>query len=323
MVSAPIDYDWSAQEEPHATRKVQIMAKYGDQIRPLMRPEWRTVPIVCALVAAQLSLGVLLRDASWPVWIAVAWVVGGTINHALFLAIHEIVHGLAVSSLEGNKIVSYIANLGIGIPYAQTFHGYHMEHHKYQGWDGVDTDIPTRIEGRLVRGKVAKFLFCFFQILFYALRPCLIRKQSVGTWHIANWLFVAGTMCWYATTFGISAWVYLVASTFFAGALHPVSGHFISEHFEFTQGAETYSYYGPLNVLAFNVGYHNEHHDFPNIPWSRLPQVRKIAPEFYDNLPQTKSWPGTIWNFIMDDSVGAFSRVKRHPQRRRASVGPR
>jgi len=74
---------------------------------------------------------------------------------------------------------------------------------------------------------------------------------------------------------------------------------------------ETYSYYGPLNVLAYNVGYHNEHHDFPSIPWTRLPALRALAPEFYDNIPSHSSWPMVIVNFIRDKEVGLFARAKR------------
>lgn len=46
------------------------------------------------------------------------------------------------------------------------------------------------------------------------------------------------------------------------------------ERLAFAQGQETYSYYGPLNALTYNVGFHNEHHDFPQIPHTRLHKVR-------------------------------------------------
>ena len=39
-------------------------------------------------------------------------------------------------------------------------------------------------------------------------------------------------------------------------------------------------------------------------------QVREIAPEFYNDLPQCKSWPGMIFNYIFDDRLGPYARVK-------------
>ena len=62
---------------------------------------------------------------------------------------------------------------------------------------------------------------------------------------------------------------------------------------------------------AIQVGYHNEHHDFPSIPWTRLPALRALAPEFYDSIPSHPSWPMVIVNFIRDPEVGIFARVKR------------
>jgi sphingolipid delta-4 desaturase len=59
------------------------------------------------------------------------------------------------------------------------------------------------------------------------------------------------------------------------------------------------------------VGYHNEHHDFPSIPWTRLPALRALAPEFYDTLPAHPSWVGVIVNFLCDAEVGIYARVKR------------
>ena len=36
------------------------------------------------------------------------------------------------------------------------------------------------------------------------------------------------------------------------------------------------SAFASANRLTLNVGYHNEHHDFPTIPWNRLPRLRAL-----------------------------------------------
>lgn len=41
------------------------------------------------------------------------------------------------------------------------------------------------------------------------------------------------------------------------------------------------------------------------------PQVRKIAPEYYDHLPQHHSWVKVLWDFVFEDSLGPYARVKR------------
>lgn len=47
---------------------------------------------------------------------------------------------------------------------------------------------------------------------------------------------------------------YLLISSVLAGSLHPCAAHFIAEHYLFEGlDQETWSYYGPLNILAYNV----------------------------------------------------------------------
>jgi sphingolipid delta-4 desaturase len=97
----------------------------------------------------------------------------------------------------------------------------------------------------------------------------------------------------------------------FAIGLHPLGARWIQEHFALVPGQETYSYYGPLNKLSFNVGYHTEHHDMVTIPWSRLPQVRQIAPEFYDGLHAYTSWTALLARFVRDPNITLFNAIVR------------
>jgi sphingolipid delta-4 desaturase len=63
------------------------------------------------------------------------------------------------------------------------------------------------------------------------------------------------------------------------------------------------------------MGYHNEHHDLPSIPWNNLPKLRALAPEFYDTLKCHSSWSGLLFQFIFDKRYSLFSRIERTKQK--------
>ncbi|KAK0192250.1 dihydroceramide delta-4-desaturase [Armillaria mellea] len=307
------DFLWLMTEEPHKSRRTAIM-KAHPEVTKLMGHTSVTKYVVFFVVTLQLSIAIYLRNTHPLSWRFIAWayIVGGTANHNLFLAIHEICHNLAFCGIAANKLLSTFANLPIGIPYSAMFKKYHMEHHRYLGEDGVDTDLPSRIELVCLNNVLGKVFFATFQILFYALRPTFIRSQTLTRWHFLNISVQLVFNYFFIMQFGIPSYLYLIYSSFFAGSLHPLAGHFIAEHYLWDGlPQETYSYYGWLNIFAYNVGYHNEHHDFPSVAWTRLPALRALAPEFYDTIPSHPSWPMVTINFIRDKDVGIFARAKR------------
>ena len=97
----------------------------------------------------------------------------------------------------------------------------------------------------------------------------------------------------------------------FSVGFHPLGGRWIQEHYLKDSEQETYSYYGILNTIQFNIGYHNVHHDFPSIPWNKLPTLKKMAPEYYDTLESHKSWTRVFLRFIFDPKITLFSRIIR------------
>jgi len=331
--SMPIQDDndqffWTYTEEPHRTRR-QAIIKAHPEVLKLCGPEPLTIPLVLGVVSLQCLCAYLLRNTSFlslPFFLT-SYIIGATANQNLFLAIHEISHNLAFRSPLANRLFAIVANLPIGIPYSASFRPYHLTHHKSLGVDGVDVDLPTAIEAIFLDSIAGKAFFCTFQILFYALRPMMVYQIPISRIHALN--IVTQIAFDYAVVqfWGGKALAYFIFSSFLAGSLHPCAGHFIAEHYVFDREAltnksardaksgipvpETFSYYGALNILTYNVGLHNEHHDFPAIPWSRLPVVHEMAKEFYADLPSHESWVGVIWQFIWDKEVGLWCRVKR------------
>ncbi|KAJ3073942.1 hypothetical protein HDU98_000244 [Podochytrium sp. JEL0797] len=326
LSSPRTEFFWSDHDEPHALRRKEMLKKYP-QIRKLMRHEPITKYYVFGLVAIQFAVAYYITANNllwtWQFW-ALSYVVGGTASSALVLGIHEVTHYLAFKAFLPNKILACIGNLPIVFPFCVEFKKYHMDHHRFQGVDGIDGDVPTRLEAFLFNSFAGKLFYCITQILFYAIRPTFSVKavtyrmpktfgEFIVSWHAMNIAIQVPVMASVVYFFGWTPIIYFISSVFMGGTIHPMAGHFIAEHYVTSPGSETYSYYGPLNALAFNVGYHNEHHDFPNVPWTLLPELRKIAPEFYNDLPECKSWFFTIIDFIRTPGYGPFSRIKRMP----------
>ena len=321
------DFIWTYTEEPHRTRR-QAIIKAHPEVLKLCGPEPWTKYTVLLVVSIQLLAAYLLRSTPIisPVFLLTAYVVGATCNQNLFLAIHEISHNLAFRTPIYNRLIAIFANLPIGVPYSAAFRPYHLTHHKSLGVDGLDTDLPTAFEAVFLDSLLGKAFFCTFQIFFYALRPMMVYKDPFTHIHALNLITELSFDILIVQTMGKNALIYFLMSSFLAGSLHPLAAHFIAEHYVFDPPTsladspedvkniavpETYSYYGVLNVFTYNVGLHNEHHDFPAIPWTRLPKLNKIAKEFYDPLPRHESWVRVIWQFILDERVGLWCRVKR------------
>ena len=108
-----------------------------------------------------------------------------------------------------------------------------MEHHKEQGTDGADTDIPTAAEARFFKGRFLKAIWVTMQIMFYAFRPMIVKQFPPTKALCVNWV-VQGTFDYFVyTNFGMTPFYYFAVSALFAGSIHPVAGHFISEHYVF------------------------------------------------------------------------------------------
>ncbi|PRT55257.1 Sphingolipid delta(4)-desaturase [Wickerhamiella sorbophila] len=324
-------YYLTYREEPHRTRRMQIIAAHPE-VTKLNGHEPLTKWVVLGVVTLQFTCAYLLRNSSfsdWKFWLT-AYIIGATCCSNVFLAIHEFSHNLGFKKPLPNRLFSIVANLPVGIPYSASFGPFHLLHHKHMGEPDYDTDLPTPLEALVLSNIAGKAFFATFQLFFYAIRPaCLVPMEF--TWvHYLNIAVQFAADYILVKTCGWMSFFYLLASAFLSGSLHPLAGHFISEHYVFehpvkspdTLYPETYSYYGPLNIFFYNAGYHSEHHDFPFIPWTRIKELRRIATEFYDPLPCHMSLTKVLIQFIFDPQVTLWCRVERpsHKERKAAAT---
>jgi len=104
------DFTWSYTEEPHRSRRKQILATHPE-VRDLFGFDPTSKYWVVLSVALQFAAAWLVRDQSWLVIVVVAYVWGATINHSLNLAGHELSHNLFFDNPVHNTLFGFFANL--------------------------------------------------------------------------------------------------------------------------------------------------------------------------------------------------------------------
>ncbi len=306
-------------KRPHPPRRRAILAAHPE-VASLIGHDPRTAAITLAVVLGQTLVAAFcggLGLGYWWVAVLLAIGLGAFANHAMFVVIHDACHDVIFKGLSANKWVGILADLPNTLPTAMGFRCYHIRHHSHLGDYDYDADLPSRWEARVFgRTWYGKAAWMFFFPLFQGFRLRRL-KATVPMW--GRWTFInAACVFLYdalvLVLLGPNALLYLFASFWFSvGGLHPLAARWISEHYTFDAAQETFDYYGSLNIVALNIGYHNEHHDFPDVPWTLLPRLKEMAPSFYDGLATHASWSGLLVRFIFDDSFTLFTRVDRSP----------
>ena len=301
--------------EPHFERTRLLLANHPE-VRDLVGNAPVTSLAIFGIVGGQLLAAWFMRDQPWWVILLVAYGVGAFADHALWTLIHECTHNLVFTKASENSLLQLVANIPIVIPSAIAFRRYHLLHHNHQGDQDLDADLPSPLEARLVGNSAPrKTLWLAFYFLAQLLRvPRLTRIKLIDRWYVANACVQIAFVGAVLYGWGWASLTYLLLSSVFAIGLHPVGARWIQEHYlTHPGGQETFSYYGGLNAIAFNVGYHNEHHDLMRVPWMRLPRIRRAAPELYDSLHYHTSWTRLLVRFIVDPTLGLHSRAVRTP----------
>lgn len=286
----------------HDARQSRIRRAHPE-VRDLFGHDPITQLACLGTVGAHFAVAAALRGASVLPWLGATLVIGPTLAHAIGVLIHETSHNLVARSTTANKAWSIFLNLPLGAPAAIDFRAQHLLHHRHLGEGGAeesrDTQSPTVEEDRWVGTSSWRKVLSFTLGRFYWKgRPA--NAVPFDRYRIINWVTSFGAITAVGVFWRAGPTLYLLCSSLLAFGPHTFGARRLSEHLPVMPGQPTNSYYGPLNWVSFNVGYHVEHHDFPNIPWTRVKKLRRLAPEAYSGLFAFRSWTRLIVDYFLD-----------------------
>lgn len=324
------------QDKPDAVwhrDRAKAMLKAHPELRELIGQNPATALLCLLYVGLHLGVAMALAGQPWWLMLLAAYVVGPWTTVNLFYLGHECQHGLVFRRTWLNRVLYTLTTLPMCLSAHHTWWIDHAVHHNDMG---SPKDFLTRrrtvflasrrfspmllpwgplmVPMQLVRSALGLVVYlaglCVGRVepsrtvLAILAESHLIsgyRRASVVYWAV---IYPALCLAMLGALFAWGGWMpvlYLILSAgFLTGFAHPWMFGLIlgNAHFHgHTHYQPTSSYYHWLNWLTLHHGLHTEHHDLAGVPWSRLPRVRQIAPEFYDDLLPIASYVGLAWKF--------------------------
>ena len=295
-------------------RTRQILKAHPEIKKLIGQKNPATFWIIVVCVSLMMGLAYAVSNQPWWVVAAAAWFIGAFVAHTLFVCIHEASHNLIFRKPGANMWAAILANLPTVFPTALSFKAFHIKHHAFQGVHELDADLPDWYEAKLINNyAIGKAIWLLLFPIFQGIRTLRMKELAViDKWVMANIVVQLAFDVLIVVLFGWKALIFMGLCLFFSVGLHPLGARWVQEHFLTLDPAqETYSYYGIMNRPNLNVGMHNEHHDFPSIPWNKLPELKKSAPEYYDTLKFHTSYVRLFFRFLFDQEISLFSRIIR------------
>lgn len=316
--------------------RAKEMIRAHPEIKQLIG-QTRSTALWCVAVAgAQVGMAIACAWLPWWGLVLAAWLVGAVLNIDLFMLAHECNHSLVFKRTAPNRWLYTLTTLPM---FLSGHHTWWVEHHVHHNDLGAKKDFIKRRRSFFLATRLTSPLvvpYSLFMLVMQALRStlgiclyvltCLPRgrltpsdlvlkivadehlvsgykKYDIRGWGVA---YAALSLALPVTLFVVLGWkpvlYLLLAQAFMTGFLHPFLFGMILSNSHF-HGHCVYqpssSYYRWFNKLTFNFGLHTEHHDLAGIPWDRLPELRRIAPEFYDPLVKTNSYSALAMKFVL------------------------
>lgn len=299
-------------DDVHRRRRLRILEEHPS-IRKLYGHDPRTQFYAYFVVILQLVVAYFCRE-SWSRAVLLGCTVGPYLDAFILCFIHEATHMLVFAKPAYNRLISIFANMVMIMPLSEIFKQHHNAHHRNLGNDSFDVDMPTDLEIEFVGNSSArKALWLMFNMIILPIRSITRLPVVFDRFLLTNWLvcMAFGVLTY---MYSRSCFLYLILSLLQSQGLHPANTRQVQRHVfngneRMRQASDTraptYSYYGWQNAITLNVGWHIEHHDFPHVPWSRLPQIRHIAgrqwyPEQQSHVQRGMS---NLNNFVFNSNI--------------------